>query len=244
MSKAPGIELHIDEARPRAAARWLALGGIAGPVLFNLAWLLLGMLRPPTKTDWGVVGGLTGMITQPISGLGVGPEGLPMNAAFVVSGLFLLAGVLGVFGTVETSGRPALRGAAVVLLALSALGMVVDGVFTLQSAIFVHLAGFLLACGTPIVSFVVAGVFLRAIPRWRRFGSWLLLGSPLTLVLLVLYFVTFDIPTVQAGQGVAGLTERLLTVEVLAWFVAMSWLAFRRKIEVDARTQGSLPDRS
>jgi protein-disulfide isomerase len=30
------------------------------------------------------------------------------------------------------------------------------------------------------------------------------------------------------GLGVAGLTQRLLTVEVLAWFVAMGWLAFRR----------------
>jgi len=27
---------------------------------------------------------------------------------------------------------------------------------------------------------------------------------------------------------VAGLTERILAVEVQAWFVAMGWLAFRR----------------
>ena len=31
-----------------------------------------------------------------------------------------------------------------------------------------------------------------------------------------------------AGDGVAGLTQRILALEVLAWFAAMGWLAFRR----------------
>jgi len=30
-----------------------------------------------------------------------------------------------------------------------------------------------------------------------------------------------------AGVGVAGLTERILVIEVQAWYVAMGWLAFR-----------------
>lgn len=228
MSKSMANRLPIDGPWPRAVLRWLALGGIAGPVLFTLAWLVLGLSRPATRTGWGVAGGLTGIITQPISGLGVGPQGLPMNAAFVVGGLLLLAGVVGVMGTVGTRGRPVAWAVTLALLALTPLGLVLDGIFTLQSAILVHLAGFLLGSGAPIVGFVVAGVFLRTIPRWRRFGTWLLVGSPLTLGLLVLYFRTFDIPTVQAGLGIAGLTERLLTVEVLAWFVAMSWLAMTR----------------
>lgn len=57
--------------------------------------------------------------------------------------------------------------------------------------------------------------------KWRRFGNWLILGSPLTLVLLVLSLATFNIDAAAAGLGVAGLTERLLIVEVLAWFVAL-----------------------
>jgi hypothetical protein len=61
-----------------------------------------------------------------------------------------------------------------------------------------------------------------------RFGTWLRLGSPLTL-LLVLSQVTFDQAAIAAGQGVAGLTSRVLAVEVLAWFVAMGSLAFRRE---------------
>src|SRR6266700_6882976 len=33
-------------ARAQETARWLALGAIAGPVLFTLAWIVLGPLRP------------------------------------------------------------------------------------------------------------------------------------------------------------------------------------------------------
>jgi hypothetical protein len=74
----------------------------------------------------------------------------------------------------------------------------------------------------------VAGRYLRDIPCWRRFGTWLLFGSPLTLLLAVLFFLTFQPTADGAQEGVAGLIQRLLTIEVLAWLVAMGWLAFRR----------------
>jgi hypothetical protein len=80
-----------------------------------------------------------------------------------------------------------------------------------------------------VLSFLIVGLLLRRVPRWRRFGSWLLLGSPLTLALLVLYFITF-LPTAEGAKtGVAGLTERILVMEVHAWFVALGWLVFRRE---------------
>jgi high-affinity Fe2+/Pb2+ permease len=104
---------------------------------------------------------------------------------------------------------------------------VVAGSFTLE-AVMPHLLGFLLASGTPVASFLTTGRFLRAIPGWRRFGTWLLLGSPLTLVLLVGFFLTFDPAAAGANVGIAGLVQRALAVEVHAWFVAMGWLAYRR----------------
>jgi hypothetical protein len=39
--------------------------------------------------------------------------------------------------------------------------------------------------------------------------------------------LTFDQAATVAGQGVAGLTQRTLALEVLGWFVAMGLLAFR-----------------
>jgi uncharacterized membrane protein len=211
-------------------ARWLALGAVVGPILLTLAWIVLGLMRPATKNEWGVSGGITGMITQPFSGLGIGSNGPFMNAAFVLSGLLMLAGVIGIFQSIpEISARA--RWGLIALFALTPLGMVVDGIFTIET-FMPHMMGFLLASGTPVIGFLVAGLVLRGIPRWRHLGSWLLLGSPLTLLLLVLFFLTFHYDTMAAGLGVAGLTERILVIELQAWYMAMGWLAFRRPEQV------------
>jgi hypothetical protein len=208
-----------------ATGRWLALGAVAGPVLFTLAWFILGFLSPG-YTLFGTHIAPYSPISQPISGLGLGPTAPFMNAAFVLSGLLIMAGVVGIFQSIREVGAVA-RWSCTVLLALSGVGSVVVGIFTLES-FFVHFVGVLLALATPVLSFLVSGLVLRRIPRWRRFGSWLLLGSPLTLVLLVLFFATFNPTAAGANLGVSGVTQRVLAVEIHAWFVALGWLVFRR----------------
>ena len=217
-------------AKPAALAtpmaiRWLALGAVAGPILFTLTWLVLGFLSPG-YTAWGTWISPYSPISQAISGLGMGITAPFMNTAFVFSGLLILAGVVGIFQGMREMGALA-RWICTALLALSPLGMVVDGIFT-EESFLPHMVGFLLGTGTLVLSFVVVGLLLRRIPSFRRFGSWLLLGSPLTLALVVLYFLTFS-PTIAGTQtGIAGLVERILVIEAYAWFVAMGWLAFRR----------------
>ena len=219
-----------DFAKPPApatpkAARWLALGAVAGPVLFTLAWFILGFLSPG-YTAWGTRISPYSPISQGISGLGLGITAPFMNTAFVLSGLLILAGVVGIFQGIREMGARA-RGICTILLALSPLGMMVDGIFTLES-FMPHMMGFLLGIVSLVVSFLVIGLLLRRVSSFRRFGTWLLLGSPLTLALLILYFITFS-PTVAGTQtGIAGLTERILVIEAHAWLVAMGWLAFRR----------------
>jgi hypothetical membrane protein len=212
-------------ATPRAA-RWMALGTVAGPVLFTFAWLVLGFLSPG-YTIWDTRIAPYSPVSQPISGLGLGPTAPFMNAAFILGGLVLVAGVIGVFQSTKASGRPTARRACAALLTLAGFGLVVDGIFDLE-AILPHLLGFLLATSTPVLGFLAAGFYFRGIPRWRRFGNWLLLGSPVTLLLVVLFFQLFDPAASGANEGMAGLTQRLLAIEVHAWFVAMGWLAFRR----------------
>jgi hypothetical membrane protein len=213
----------------RETAQWLALGAVVGPILFTLAWFVLGFLSPGLVFAGSPLIPAT-PITAPISGLGLGPTGPFMNAAFVLSGILLVGGVFGVFTTRDLSSAGTVaRWASAVLLALSGVGLVVAGLFTLESPA-PHFTGFLLATGVPILSFLVAGSVFRGIPRWRRFGTWLRLGSPLTLVLLILSQVTFNQDAIVAGQGIAGLTSRLLATEVLAWFAAMGWLAFRDRL--------------
>gem|GEM_PF-1026443 len=227
----PAKPAPAAQATPRPA-RWLALGAVASPILFTLTWVVLGFVSPG-YTLFGTRIAPYSPVSQPISGLGLGDTAPFMNAAFILGGLLLFAGVIGVFQTIGNTPRPAARRASVALLALTPLGMVSVGIFTLE-AVLAHLVGFLLAVGTPVVGFVVTGRYLRDIPGWRRFGSWLLLGGPLTLVLVVLFFLTFVPTAAGAQEGVAGLTQRLLVVEVLAWFVAMGWLALRAPTSADA----------
>ncbi|MGH3645781.1 MAG: DUF998 domain-containing protein [Micromonosporaceae bacterium] len=206
-------------------ARRLALGAVIGPVGFALTWLVLGFLSPG-YTIWGTTIAPYSAVSQPISGLGMGVTAPYMNTAFVLGGLLLAIGLYAVFATLAADGRAVLRWSCAVLLSLSALGMVVTGLFNLE-AMMPHLTGFLLAVGTPVLSFLVTGLYLRGIPRWRRFGGWLLLGSPLTLVLLVAFFMMFDPMASGANVGVAGLVQRLLGLEVHGWFVALGWIAYR-----------------
>ena len=201
---------------------WLALGGVLGPVQFTVAWLVLGELSTG-YTLWNIRIASYSGIAQPISGLGMGTTAPYMNASFVALGLLLIAGAVGIFGGIGelAVGRRRIGG---VLLALPGVGAILDGLFDLES-FFLHFLGFALVL-TPIVSFPVLGRWLRGLPRWRRTGTCLLVAGPLTLVLAVLYFATFDPMTAGEGVGVGGLTQRILVVELLAWYVVLGWLVF------------------
>jgi hypothetical membrane protein len=210
---------------PARAARVLALGAVAGPVLFTLTWLILGFVSPGYTlfdhrfTDYSP-------ISQPVSGLGMGTTAPYMNTAFVVTGVLLIAGVVGAFRTFPAD-RPTLRRWSVGLLAGTGVGQIMVGVFDLE-VVMLHSLGFFLAIGTAIVGFLVAGRYLRGIPGWRRLGTGLLFGSPLTLALLIGFFATFQPTAEGAEHGIAGLVQRLLMLQVHAWFVAIGWRAYRR----------------
>jgi hypothetical protein len=226
MTTMTNVTTPAPQTRAPEPARWLALGAVAGPVLFTAAWFVLGFLSPGF-TIFGTKIAPYSPISAGISGLGLGPTAPVMNAAFMLNGLLLAVGVVGTFHSIRELSTGA-RWACTVLLGLAPLGSIMDGIFTLASFL-PHFLGAGLAMGAPVLSFLVTGLLLRRVPRWRRFANQLLLGSPLTLALLVLYFATFSPTAAGAKTGVAGLTERILIVEVLAWFVAMGWLAFRSR---------------
>ena len=214
-------------------SRTLAARAAAGPVLLTAAWLVLDFVSPGYSL-WGTWVGPYSAVSQPISGLGLGSTGPYMNAAFVACGLLTIAGSAGIFRLVpELSIR--MRWLCAGLLALPGIGAVLDGVFTFESFL-PHFAGFGLAL-TTTVTFPIVGLVLRGAPSWRRLGTALVFAGPLTLALTVLYFATFT-PTIEGIQhGVAGLTERLLIVEVQAWYVALALLA----ISLIKTKENSLP---
>jgi hypothetical membrane protein len=211
---------------PGGPARVLALGAVVGPALFTLAWLALGFVSSGYTVSGTHIAPYS-HISQPISGLGMSGTAPFMNTAFVLSGVLLLAGVLGVFRGTAGSGRPVPRWTCTALLGLSPVGLVLIGLFDLEAPV-PHFLGASLIYILPVISFLATGLYLRGIPDWRRFGNRLLLASPLTLLLMVIFSMTFSETATAAGEGVAGLTQRVLFTEVLAWFVAMGWLARRR----------------
>jgi hypothetical protein len=206
----------------------LELGAVLGPALITVAWLVLGFLSPG-YTMWGVHVAPYSPVSQPISGLGLGPTGPFMNAAFIASGLLLTMGAFGIFQQLPDLSRRS-RWIATALWALPGAGSVIDGIFTFEHFL-PHLTGFLLLLAT-VAGFPFTGLVLRRLPEWRSFGTWLIVAGPLTLALAVLYFATFT-PTIQGIQtGVSGLTERIAVSEIGAWYVALGWLVHRRRLSV------------
>jgi hypothetical membrane protein len=138
----------------------------------------------------------------------------------LLTGLLLLAGVIGIVGSLPPGGRPLARRAGAVLLAAPPLGFVVVGIFDLN-ALAMHLLGATMILATPVVSFLLIGLHLRAVPGRRRLGTALTAAASVTLLLYIGYNLSFSQSATAAGHGVAGLTQRVLFVEILAWFVAM-----------------------
>jgi len=201
----------------RERARWLALGAIAGPVLFTLAWMVLGPLRPGYSS-----------VSQQMSTLAVGPNGGFMRAAFLLYGLLVAVGVVAIFQGLRHELGAVGRWTCTVLLLLSPLGVLWAGIFTIDH-LAMHTIGVVVGLGTPVITFPIVGLLLRRVPGWRRLGTLMLLGGPLTLALLIGFSNSVPQSVMRAGGGGGslGLWQRAMGIEVQAWFVALAWLAYR-----------------
>ena len=206
----------IARRAARGAVHYCSLGAVAGPIVGTLAWFFLGLLRPEYSS-----------VSQPISALGVGPNGWLMDFAFVVSGLLIGIGVLAAFAESRRDMGVIGRYTCMALLMISPLGLVWIGIFTMDKLVL-HAIGAQLALGAPIITFLVCGLILRRAPRWRRFGNLLLWGSPFTLILLVGFIQSVPPSQFAVGGGNFGLWQRSLATEVLGWYAALGWIAFRR----------------
>ena len=88
----------------------------------------------------------------------------------------------------------------------------------------------------PVVAFLVTGLVLRRTTQWRRWGTSLLVASLLTLVLLAIMAWVFTPGTPLASTRLGGLMERVVLIEIEAWYVALGWRLF---IVVGSQQQAS-----
>lgn len=187
---------------------YLPVGAAVGAGLFTLAWLVLGFISPGYDLFDLVIDPYS-PVAQPISGLGLGVTAPYMNTAFVLGGVLIAVGTVASIQRLSTS-RLATTG--LVLIAIMGVGMIIDGVFTLES-VLMHLVGFLFAVLVPAVGFVLLAIALR---RTRpRLAVALVVGAVVTLALFVLFQLTFDPYSAGDNTGYSGVIQRALVTVVL-----------------------------
>jgi hypothetical protein len=137
-----------------------------------------------------------------------------MNTAFIVCGLLVIAGAIGVRRSLPPTR---LTNAGVVLSAGMGLGMVIDGIFTLES-VMLHLIGFLIAVPGTAIGFLLTGLAVRRTAP--RVAAMLFVSGPLTLALFAWFMVIFDPYSAGGNVGYAGVVQRAaITVVAAAWSV-------------------------
>ena len=108
-------------------------------------------------------------------------------------------------------------------------GFAVAGIFTEAPAtVDIHwMVGMPLLILGSVVGFLVTGLALRREARWRRWSAYSLVASLLTVVLIAAMFWVFAPGTQVAPARLGGLMERVVFIEILAWYVAVGWRLFR-----------------
>lgn len=210
-------------AAPRTSARspgrWLSLAAVAGPLSFALCWAVLGSGRAGYSS-----------VSQPISALAVGPQGGAMRLAFLLNGLLTTVGVIASCRALRPQLGRGRYWTCLSLLLISPLGVLWDGVFTMDH-LTLHNVGVQAAVGGAVVTLPVTGLVLRRSAHWRGFGTLLVCTAPLTVALLIGFVTSVPLTQMATGGGHYGLWQRALILEVQAWYVALGWLAFRRQPE-------------
>jgi hypothetical membrane protein len=205
-------------AQPDPLTRWLALGGVVGPILFVVAFTVGGVVRPGYSP-----------IHQVISDLGVGSNAWLLNVSLVLLGVFLIAFAFSFFRSLRSALSQGWRWVCAVLLFCTGLGFAVAGFFTEAPAtVAIHwMVGMPLLILGSVVGFFLTGLALRRDAQWHRWSAYSLLASLLTLALIAGMFWVFTPGTPLAPARLGGLMERVVFIEILAWYVAVGWRLFR-----------------
>src|SRR6266508_80311 len=192
-------------------SNWSGLCGVVGPVRFVVMFTAAGFLRPSYSP-----------VHQAISDLGVGPMPWLLNVPLVVLGILLVVMAIGFSQAMRQVMSQPWRLTCGMLLAGPGLGYATAGIFPETNPIHWMLGMPLLAIGS-VVGFLLVGLQVRRIPAWRRHGIYSLLTSASLVVLFPLMNLTFDPTSPLAALRLGGLAERIVFVDLLAWYVVIGW---------------------
>ena len=210
--------------RLRSPNSLLAVCGIAAPILFALAVIILGFLREDYSH-----------ISHTISDLGeIGsPNRAGQNVNFILTGLLIVAFSFGLYrGT--GPGKRVMVGS--LLVAVIGLGVAGAGVFpddvscpspgcNSLAANGHAVAGFMVF---PLIPFAIL-LFARGLGRdtaWRRYRMYSLVTGIVVLALLALFFASADDDTSLLGRW-GGAIQRLYLASWFLWIELMAIKLFR-----------------
>jgi hypothetical membrane protein len=196
--------------------RWLALAGLVGPAMYVLDVTLVGLARPGYS-----------VISQAVSELGGGPDGWQLNFALIALGVLLTSFTVGFFRSLTAWSGQARRWVCAGLLMLPSVGFAMAGIYPLPNPLHWLLGASLVFLGS-IPAFFVSGFWLRRELAWRGLGTYAVVAGWLTLLLVVLLFGIANPSSPAASIPVVGLVERVLVLEMLAWYAVVGWQIFRK----------------
>jgi hypothetical membrane protein len=216
------VEVDTAAMSERDKTRWLLTGGVIGPVLFVVVFLIEGWTRPGYDP-----------MRHFVSTLSLGDQGWQQIANFVITGILIIAGAAGLRRTMRDG--PGSRWGPI-LIGAAGLGVLLAGVFVTDPAMgyppgsppglpttsswhgTIHdMVSLVVFSGLPIAAFVMARRFRGERGRWALYSVLTGIGM---LVGFVLIFVF---------QDWLGLTQRISIVLGFGW-VAQLCLRFRREL--------------
>lgn len=211
---------RIDgDGRPPGDLSLPAVAGIAGPIIFTLAFVVQGLFRIGEYSP----------VAETVSALEAGPNGWVQQVNFVVFGLLTLAFAVGL----HRGMRPARAGwVGPALLVLNGVGLVLAGAaFPLAEDAAgltidptgLHFPNGLITFFSIGVGLIVVSRRMRADPQWRGLATYALVAGIAAAIL----FVGIGVLVAPDGAPLhpwAGLYQRLL---LAVWFPCTIVLALR-----------------
>jgi hypothetical membrane protein len=199
----------------------LALGGVAGPVLFTTVVLTCAALRPGYSHYRDVISAL---------GAAGSPNALFMNVGgFVATGLLLMGFGLSLSRLVP---RTVLADAGSLFVVLFGAGMAGAGIFSCDCSAtgtpreaFLHLVAAFVALPSGVVACAIWAIAFRLLPAGRVFSLFSLTSAALSAVLLLTQVGTGL--SVPPGSGAEGLWQRLFLGTLFLWCGVVGLYVFR-----------------
>lgn len=193
-------------AQRNRTVRYLAAGGIVGPLLYTVAWLALAFLDPTHSH-----------LRDPISNLSAigAPYALVMTFIILVFALLIIVFAYGLHrglppGLWAGPAALALAGVGYIGIALAPLNLASPGEPNVPHTISASITVFALMFAP-----VLMVRRLRRDPRWRNLGGY----SIATTAMALAFAVMASLPTFA---GLEGLMQRLVTAVLLAWMFVVA----------------------